>query len=43
MSAVLDDRARYSEAQPTSYSGEDEAGRRQRRRKVWTPAKLLVG
>jgi hypothetical protein len=43
MSVTLDERARYCEAQPTSYSGEDEAGRRQRRREKWTPAKLLVG
>ncbi len=43
MSVTLDERARYCVAQPTSYSGEDEAGRRQRRREKWTPAKLQVG
>ena len=40
MSSALDDRTRYREAQPTVYEGEDEAGRRQRRRERWTPAKL---
>jgi len=29
-------------AQPVSYDGEDEAGRRQRRRDKWTPAKLVT-
>jgi len=43
MSAALDERARYGEARSTSYSGEDEAGRRQRRREKWTPARLETG
>ena len=42
MSATLDDRARYPQAEPTVYEGEDEAGRRQRRRERWTPAKLTI-
>jgi len=40
MSSVLDERARFGEGQPVSYSDETEAGRRQRRRKKWTPARL---
>jgi len=43
MSAVLDERARYCEGQPVSYTAEDKDGRLARRRKVWTPAKLQVG
>lgn len=42
MSVTLDERARYPQAQATSYSGEDEAGRRQRRREKWTPARLHI-
>ena len=42
MSATLDERARYPQAEAASYSGEDEAGRRQRRREKWTPARLKV-
>ncbi len=40
MSVTLDERARYPQAEPTSYAGEDEDGRRQRRREKWTPARL---
>ncbi|MDA7948911.1 MAG: hypothetical protein MPJ78_15725 [Hyphomicrobiaceae bacterium] len=43
MSVTLDDRARYPDAQRTVYEGEDEVGRRQRRRKRWTPARLEIG
>jgi len=43
MSFTLDDHARYPQSQPTSYSSEDEAGRRQRRREQWTPARLKTG
>lgn len=39
---ALAERARYPAAQPASYEAEDEAGRRQRRRQTWTPARLLV-
>lgn len=42
MSQTLEDHARYGEASPTVYEGEDEAGRRQRRREKWTPASLLI-
>ena len=42
MADVLEDRARFAQAVPTSYDGEDEAGRRQRRREKWTPAALKV-
>lgn len=43
MSTVLDERARYPAAEATVYEGEDEAGRRQRRRERWTPARLEIG
>ncbi|MEM8743339.1 MAG: aldehyde-activating protein [Pseudomonadota bacterium] len=43
MSYTLDERTRYPVAQPTVYDGEDEAGRRQRRRERWTPARLVIG
>ena len=42
MSMTLDERARYPDAEPTVYEGEDEAGRRQRRRERWTPARLEI-
>ena len=42
MSVALDDRTRFPQAQPTVYEGEDEAGRRQRRRERWTPARLEI-
>ena len=42
MSVALDDRARFPPPQPAVYEGEDEAGRRQRRRERWTPARLEV-
>jgi hypothetical protein len=40
MANVLDEQARISQAEPADYAGEDEAGRRQRRRQRWTPASL---
>ena len=43
MSVTLDERARFPQAQPTVYEGEDETGRRQRRRERWTPARLHIG
>lgn len=43
MACALDERARYPLAQATSYAGEDEEGRRQRRRERWTPARLVTG
>lgn len=43
MSFTLDERARYPAPEPTSYSEEDEEGRRARRRKVWTPTRLVIG
>jgi hypothetical protein len=40
---ALDDHAEYPQAPtPAEYGAEDEAGRRERRRKVWTPATLRV-
>ena len=42
MSSALDDQARYRDATATVYDGEDEAGRRQRRRERWTPATLVI-
>ena len=42
MSVTLDDQALYPLAQPTHYAGEDSEGRRERRRKVWTPARLEI-
>ena len=42
MSVTLDERARYPDAKPTVYEGEDETGRRQRRRERWTPARLEI-
>ena len=40
MVSALDDHALFPPPQPTSYSDEDGAGRRARRRRVWTPATL---
>ncbi|RMF03493.1 MAG: aldehyde-activating protein [Alphaproteobacteria bacterium] len=42
MSFCLDERARYPAAAPSDYAGEDAQGRRARRRRVWTPARLIV-
>ncbi len=42
MSSTLDARALYAEAAPVDFAGEDEAGRRQRRREQWTPARLRI-
>lgn len=42
MANVLEDQARYPEAGPAVYGGENEAGRRQRRRALWTPAILRI-
>ena len=43
MANALDDQARYPAAAPTDYDGEDGEGKRDRRRRVWTPAKLITG
>lgn len=40
MANALDDQARYPLAAPTDYAGEDANGKRERRRRVWTPAVL---
>jgi hypothetical protein len=40
MANVLNEQARFSQAAPADYAGEDETGRRQRRRQRWTPASL---
>ena len=41
---VLEDRDRFDPAPPLyHYDGETEDGRRTRRRRVWTPAKLTAG
>ena len=42
MSVALDDRARFPPPQPAVYEVEDAAGRRQRRRERWTPARLEI-
>jgi hypothetical protein len=42
MANVLEAHARYPQATPVVYGGEDEAGRRQRRRENWTPARLGI-
>ena len=42
MTSALEDHGRYPDAAPTVYEGEDEAGRRQRRRERWTPATLQI-
>jgi len=43
MAFALDERARYSQPGPSDYAEEDADGRRARRRKVWTPARLEIG
>ena len=40
---VLDDRGEFPDAVPVDRGGENKAAKRQRRREVWTPAKLLIG
>ncbi len=39
---VLDDRTLFPEPRPVVLDGEDAAGKRQRRRKNWTPATLRI-
>jgi hypothetical protein len=43
MANALEAQARFPHATPTDYAGEDETGRRQRRRQRWTPASLRGG
>lgn len=43
MCFCLDDHARYPGPSPSDYAEEDAEARRARRRKVWTPARLLAG
>jgi len=43
MSFCLDEHARYPVPGPSEYGSEDAQGRRARRRKVWTPARLEIG
>ncbi len=40
---VLDDRDRFPQPSPVDLDGENEATKRQRRRKIWTPARLRMG
>ena len=40
MANALDAQGRYPQASPTVYDGEDGEGKRERRRRVWTPAVL---
>lgn len=40
MANALDAQARYPAADPTSYAGEEVHAKRERRRRVWTPAVL---
>jgi hypothetical protein len=40
MANCLADQGRYPQAAPTVYDGEDGEGKRDRRRRVWTPAVL---
>ena len=40
MANALEDQARYPQAAPTVYDGEDGEGKKDRRRRVWTPAVL---
>ena len=37
---VLDDRTQFRQPKPVDLDGENEAGKRQRRRENWTPARL---
>ena len=39
---ALDDEARYGSPEPTVYDAEDKTDRTARRRKMWTPATLMV-
>jgi len=43
MADALAEHARFPQATPTDYAGEDAARRRQRRRRRWTPASLRSG
>jgi hypothetical protein len=43
MANVLDEQARFPQATPTDYAGEDADRRRLRRRQRWTPASLRIG
>ena len=43
MANAMDDRDAWAPAEAISYGGEDEAGKRERRRHKWTPATLKVG
>ena len=40
---VLDDREQFPQPNPVDLDGENEAGKRQRRRDNWTPATLRIG
>ena len=42
MANALDDHAAFGPGAPMDYAGEDEAGKRQRRRQKWTPATLTI-
>ncbi len=39
---VLDDREQFQQPNPIDLDGENEAGKRQRRRDNWTPARLRI-
>lgn len=43
MASAMDNQADWAPAEPITYGGEDEAGKRERRRHKWTPASLKVG
>ena len=42
MANALDDHAAFGPGAPMDYGGEDEAGKRARRRQKWTPATLTI-
>lgn len=42
MANALEAQGRYAPGQPTDYEGEDGTGKRERRRRVWTPAQIKV-
>ena len=42
MANALDDHAAFGPGTPSVYDNEDEAGKRARRRKQWTPATLTI-
>lgn len=42
MVSALDERERYPPPSPTVYDAEDREGRTARRRRVWTPATLML-